>query len=214
MLQGATCTMIAGVFKQILTLLVLIDPISVLPVFMAAVARLTLHEAKAYARNLGIFVGLTLLVIGIAGAQLLQMLGVSLAAMQIGGGAISLLIAVAMVLGHEVHARGTHSELEQAGCAPSLVPLGLPLLAGPAALSYMIATGAAHSAWGVFSAALACTAAGLATWGTFRLGLRLGKALRQSTLHLIERIAGFILAMLSIEMIGQGARAMFPGLAG
>lgn len=206
--------MITELIKKTFTLLVLIDPVSVLPVFMAAAARLSLKEASAYARNLGVFVGMTLLVVGFAGTHFLQMLGVSVAAMQIGGGLISMLIAVAMVLGYEVHARGTHSEIEQAGCAPSLVPLGLPLLAGPAALSFVIATGSAEGIHSITSAIVPCAVAGLATWGVFYVGLRLGKALKQATLHLIERIAGFILAILSIEMIGQGARAMFPGLAG
>jgi len=206
--------MAADLIKKTFTLLVLLDPISVLPIFLASAKSLSAAQAAVYARKLGVFVGVTLLTIGVAGAQLLQMLGVSVAAMQISGGAIGLLIAIAMVLGYEVHARGTSSELQEAAGAPSLVPLGLPLLVGPAVMSYVIATGKVTSLAGVPALVVPCAIAGLATWATFRAGLRIGKALKQSTMHLIERIAGFILAILSIEMIGQGARAMFPGLAG
>ncbi len=71
-------------------------------------------------------------------------MGVSLALIRIGGGAIMFIVSLAMVIAKEETIKSTQRETEDAASGPSIVPLGITLLAGPAALSYVIMSWQRH----------------------------------------------------------------------
>jgi len=88
-------------------------------------------------------VAVALIVAGLAGDEILSLLGLSLGGMRVGGGIIILILAIAMVMGTgtggETHPQETSAAEDMQGSG--IVPLGIPLLAGPAALSYMMSHG-------------------------------------------------------------------------
>jgi multiple antibiotic resistance protein len=53
---------------------------------------------------------------------------------------------------------------------------------------------------------------GLSCWITFRAACRAEREIRKSTLDLVERIGGFILAAIAVEMMATGLRSLFPVL--
>jgi multiple antibiotic resistance protein len=147
------------------------------------------------------------------GMPLLGLLGVSLGAMQVGGAIIVLLLAIAMVLGKETSFKGMPSEpAEQAIGDASVVPLAVPLLGGPAAFSYVMG----NSAWDGYAdlvhVVLPILIVGFSCWITFRGACRAGQEIRKSTLDLVERVSGFILAAIAVEMMATGLRGLFPVL--
>ena len=197
--------------KKTVTLLALVEPASMIPIFLATVEGLEMDEKARFARTIGVSVTLALLLAAFFGMPLFSLLGVSIGAMQIGGGIIVLLLAIAMVLGKETSFKGAPEDTAfLTRRRPAIVPLVIPLLAGPAAFSYVMANSSLHRQADLIHVILPIVVIGIACWITFYAAARARSRIRQSTLDVIERIAGFILAAMSIEMIATGLRELFP----
>lgn len=205
---------IAYTIKKTLTLLALVDPILTIPMYLSAVKALDTAHKNAFARTLGITVCVALLIAGLAGSHILNILGVSMGAMQVGGGAIAFLVAIAMVLAKEEAVKSSEAENAQASSTPGLVPLAIPLLVGPASLSFAMATSTISNAWSFGHIIIPAIIVGIATWLTFHIANKTGNAVSTSTANMVERIGGFLLAAIAVEMIATGLKALFPALAG
>ncbi len=106
MLATATLTL-----KKIITLFALVEPVAMIPIFMATAEGLDAAGKVRFARTIAISVTVALLVATFLGMPLLALIGVSLGAMQVGGGIIVLLLAIAMVLGKETSFKGLPVQL-------------------------------------------------------------------------------------------------------
>jgi multiple antibiotic resistance protein len=206
-------TIAALTLKKTITLFALVEPIAVIPIFLAAAEELDAAGKVRYARSIALSVTVALLVATFLGMPLLALIGVSMGAMQVGGAVIVLLLAIAMVLGKETSFKGMSSlPAEHVISQPVIVPLAVPLLAGPAAFSYVMANSAWHSTADLVAVVLPILLVGLACWITFRAACRAEREIRRSTLDLVERVGGFILAAIAVEMMATGLRSLFPVL--
>lgn len=204
---------LALTIKKTITLFVLVGPLSMIPIFLAATEGLDLHSKGRFARTIGFSVTVALLVATFLGMPILGLLGVSLGAMQVGGGVIVLLLAIAMVLGKESTFKGSPSDTNEYGVREAaIVPLAVPLLAGPAAFSYVMGNSAWHTSADMIHVVVPILAVGIACWITFYMACQAEKKIRQSTLDVVQRIGGFILAAIAIEMMAAGLRGLFPML--
>lgn len=207
-------TIAALTLKKSITLFALVGPITMIPIFMAATDGLDLPGKIRFARTIGFSVTIALLIATFLGMPLLGFLGVSLGAMQVGGGIIVLLLAIAMVLGQETNFKGLSSAVDDNTVREaSIVPLAVPLLAGPAAFSYVMGNSDWHGYADLIHVVLPILIVGIACWITFRTACHAGKKIRQSTLDIVERVSGFILSAMAIEMVATGLRGLFPLLA-
>lgn len=206
-------TIAALTLKKTVTLFALVGPVTMIPFFLAAAEGLDPPGKLRFARTIGLAVTVALLVASFLGMPFLGLLGVTLGAMQVGGGIIVLLLAIAMVLGKETSFKGLPpgAENHQAPAA-SVVPLAVPLLAGPAAFSYVMA----NSVWKTYEdlahVVLPIVLVGMSCWLTYRIACRAEQRIRQSTLDVVERVGGFILAAMAVEMMATGLRGLFPVL--
>jgi len=197
--------------KKTIALFALVDPASMIPIFLATVEGLDPKGKIHFARKIGISVTVALLIASFLGMPLFALLGVSVGAMQVGGGIIVLLLAIAMVLGKETSFKGTPTDTTVLTMrSPSLVPLAIPLLAGPAAFSYLMANSSLKTNVDLIHIALPIFAVGIGCWLAFHAAALARHKVRQSTLDMIERIAGFVLAAMAVEMIAAGLRELFP----
>ncbi len=200
--------------KKTITLFVLVGPVSMIPVFLETVDGLELSEKKRFARILGFSVSIALLAATFLGSSFLSLLGVSISAMQIGGGIIVLLLAIAMVMGKETSFKGANPPSSGDTChGASLVPLAIPLLAGPAAFSYVMGNSAWNTNWDLVHIVVPILIVGSACWLTFNMAVNAQRKIRKSSLEVVEKIAGFILSAIAVEMIATGLRGLFPALA-
>jgi multiple antibiotic resistance protein len=206
-------SILALTLKKTITLFVLMGPVSMIPVFLAATEGLDLHGKFRFARAIGFSVTVALLAATFLGTPLLKLLGVSLGSMQVGGGIIVLLLAIAMVLGKESTFKGSPSVTNENGVREAaIVPLAVPLLAGPAAFSYVMGNSAWHTSADLIHVVTPILIVGIACWITFHMASRAEKNIRQSTLDVVQRVGGFILAAMAIEMMAAGLRGLFPML--
>lgn len=200
--------------KKTLTLLALVDPFLAVPIFMSAIANLDLQARRRFCRQLAFAVGGALLVGGLFGLHFLSFMGVSLAAMQVGGGAIVFVVALAMVLAKEEEIKHTQADTARASESPSIVPLGIPLLVGPAAMSYVMATSNIAHAGDVLQVVAPPLLVAIATWLCFIVASQGKNMLSASALSVIEKVSGFLLSAIAIEMMATGMKILFPGLRG
>jgi multiple antibiotic resistance protein len=205
MLLTATLTL-----KKAIALFALVEPIAVVPIFVAASGGLDEAGKIRFAKTIAISVTIALLVAAFAGMPFLTLLGVSLGAMQVAGGIIVLLLAIAMVLGKETIFKGVPTTDSHGAREASIIPLAVPLLAGPAAFSYVMANSTWHGYMDLIHVVLPIIIVGASCWLTFRIACSAERQIQKSTLDLVERIGGFILAAIAVEMIATGLRGLFP----
>lgn len=197
--------------KKAVALFALVGPVSMIPIFLAATEGLDSAGKARFARTIGISVTVALLVATFLGMPLLGLLGVTLGAMQVGGGVIVLLLAIAMVLGKETSFKGLPPVTgNQDVSNASIVPLAVPLLAGPAAFSYVMGNSAWHDYADLIHVVLPIFIVGISCWVTFSVAARAHRKIRQATLDVVERVGGFILAAMAVEMMATGLRGLFP----
>jgi multiple antibiotic resistance protein len=199
--------------KKTIALLVLVGPVSMVPIFLAASQGLDLSSKLRFARTIGVSVTVALLAATFLGMPFLGLLGVSMGAMQVGGGIIVLLLAIAMVLGKESNFKGAPDTTIKGGVGQAaIVPLAIPLLAGPAAFSYVMGNSAWHRYSDLIHIVSPILIVGAACWMTFHMACHAQGRIRQSTLDIVERVGGFILAAMAVEMMAAGLRGLFPML--
>jgi multiple antibiotic resistance protein len=124
-------------------------------------------------------------------------------------------MALAMLnakVGEMRQTRAEAAELE-AGEVSGVVPLAVPLLAGPGAISTTIiaaqAGGVAHVLALIICIALMCAL----LWALLRAAHAVGNRLSTTALNVATRLLGLILAAIAIETMADGLKRLFPGLA-
>ncbi len=206
---------LSGYARFFVTLAAVLDPFLAVPIFLALTASRSDVERARLVRVVSVTVFAVLAVSGLVGEQLLHLVGASLPAFRVGGGLVLLLMALAMLNAQAGGVRQSQDEAKevQSGELSGVVPLAVPLLAGPGAISTTIlaaqAGGAAH-----FAALLACILAVCAlTWITLSLAGPIGAKMGTTGLNIATRLLGLLLAALAIQTMAEGLRQLFPGLA-
>lgn len=202
--------------KSAFALFAIVDPVGVIPIFLLATRGYTLAQSRTAARLAAFTVFGVLMLFTFAGQIILDFFGIRLAAFSVAGGLLLLLLALSMVQAHVSPQRQTQEEAMEAEekDAVSVVPLGVPLLAGPGAITHMIVAAGAARGEPVQQAALLIPVAlvALSVWLSFRAAPVIERRLGRTGIHVVTRLMGLIIAAISIEMIANGLGQLFPGL--
>jgi multiple antibiotic resistance protein len=139
--------MLEQLLKFFVVFLVVVDPVSLIPVF----AGLTSDASRGYQRKMACKSAVIALAICVAfalvGAKFLEVMGISLNAFRIAGGTLLFLIALEMVFGRPEATRATKSAPQEAHAREdvSVFPLAFPFIAGPGSLAIiLLSAGEAH----------------------------------------------------------------------
>lgn len=199
-----------------IALLVILDPFAAVPIFLALTKTYSDNERGRIANITAITVLLVLVIAALTGDALLHGMGTSLASFRVGGGIVLLLMALAMLNGQTGSVRTTPEEEAEAvdRNAIAVVPLAIPLMAGPGSISTAIiqmqrSETEYHALFVIITIILVC----ILLWLVLRLATVIGKALGQIGLNIINRLFGLILAAIAIEIMANGLRELFPALA-
>ena len=191
------------------TVFVITDPPGNLPVFISLTSKMTPHERKRAAyqatmTSLGVMTAF-----GLFGHYILRVLGISVESMQISGGLLLAIVALQLLSGHE----------EDPGAPGSanvaMVPLGIPLMAGPGAIvAVMIA---AREALGKGVVGILCVIAAvllvhLIEWVTMRFANPLHRVLGEGGTIFLTKISGMLLAAIAIQLVINGITTLVRSL--
>jgi len=146
----------------------------------------------------------------VAGAWLLEHLGISFGAFRVAGGVLLFRIAIGMVFAQ--HERETPEEQAESRTRADITvfPLAIPMIAGPGTLaSVMILAGQAHTI--PFGLVLVLSTAAVVLgfcYGALRLAGPLGRLLGQTGVNVVTRVLGVLLAALAVQYVADGCRSL------
>lgn len=151
------------------------------------------------------------------GEFILSFFGISVNSFRVGGGILILLMAISMLNAQTSGAKSTEAERLEATQKSSIavVPLAMPMLAGPGAISSVILYANRAEGWLhylIISAEILLVGILLAI--LMRLSGKIANRLGQTGMNIITRVMGLILAAIAIEFISLGIKGIFPVLAG
>ena len=195
------------------TLLVVADPIFMSALFLGLTADMSPDQRKEVALRGTVIAFVILLVAGLAGARLLMLLGISLAAFRIAGGLLLLSSAAEMVFDRRAQRQQdmvkTAITVDHVKSIAAF-PLAIPLLAGPGAITAMILlAGRAEGDYTKLSALYGVAGAVmLACYVCFRIAVPISKTLGITGRAVVSRLLGIILAALAVQFIIDGIMAL------
>jgi multiple antibiotic resistance protein len=197
--------------KMFIGLLVILNPMLAVPVFISLTDGQSDGERLSNARRTAMAVGILLSVAALLGQQILNLFGISIDSFRVGGGLLILLMAVSMMHAKLSGAQHTDKESEEAQdkADVAVVPLAIPLLAGPGAISTAIIYSHRDMAWMHVALIGEIWLAALIVWITLRSALPISRKLGTTGINIATRLMGLILAAIAVEFIVNGLKGMW-----
>ncbi len=197
-------------------LVAILNPIGVIPIFINLTYNQTAAERNRTALVSATTVGVVLAVSLLCGELILNFFGISVASFQVAGGILILLNSMSMLQAKMGATRQTEEEAQETAEREdvAVVPIGVPLTAGPGAISTVILYGHKPALFGrsvILIGGIAVVA--LIVWMAFRLAPLISRALSRTGINIVTRLMGLIMAAIGIEFIASGLRILFPSLA-
>ena len=200
--------------RFVVTLTAVVDPFLAVPFFLALTAQRSEAERSRLAQVVAFTVFVVLAAAVFIGEALLLFIGASLPAFRVGGGLVLLLMALAMLNAQAGGVRQSQAEAKELeeGELHGVVPLAIPLLAGPGAISTSIiaAEGASLLRQGTIVLCIAVVC--VVSWLTMRAAHRIAARMGTTGLNVATRILGLLLAAMAVQTMAVGLKQLFPGL--
>ncbi|MGW6275282.1 MULTISPECIES: MarC family protein [unclassified Streptomyces] len=197
----------AAVFGSLfLTLFVIMDPPGITPIFLGLTSGRPAKVQKKMAFQAVCVAFGVIAVFGVLGHQILDYLHVSVPALMIAGGLLLLLIALDLLTGKSDEPTQTKD------VNVALVPLGMPLLAGPGAIvSVILAVQDADSLGTQISVWAAIVAMHVVLWLVMRYSLLIIRVIKDGGVVLVTRLAGMMLSAIAVQQIINGVTQVING---
>ena len=191
------------ILAAILLLVIIMDPIGNVPVFLSILKNIPLERRRIIIIRELLIAFIILLFFMFVGRYVLQMLEIEQSSLGVTGGIILFIIAIRMIF-PGTKPLFSHNETTE----PLIVPLAVPMLAGPSAIAAVILFMAQEpNRWveWTFVVFIACLISGVILVSSETLGRKLGNR----ALIAIERLMGIILVMVSVDFILDGIKQTF-----
>lgn len=200
---------------SVISLFVIVDPPGNIFPFLALSAGYPPEKARALAGRACLYAFLILLFFAALGRMVLKFFGITPPAFQIAGGLVLFRIAFDMIEG-----RGHFNRLDtSSSLVPgdyrdiALIPLAMPLLSGPGAIStVLVLTARSRNLQEDLLLLAAVAVIMFLTYIIFHFASGLLGLLKESGLRLLTRLMGLILAALAVQFVLAGLKAAFPTL--
>jgi multiple antibiotic resistance protein len=203
--------------QSFITIFSIVNPVGAIPIFVSLTSDLDARDSRRTAMVASLCLFLCLSIFAFAGRLILGTFGIQLAAFRAGGGVLLLLMALNMLSASTSRVKQSPAELAEAMDRDSVgvVPLGIPLLAGPGAISTAIVL--QEGAESLAQSAMLLGAIGLTALLAVVLlsaGAPIAKLLGRTGINVATRIMGLLLAAMAIQFLASGLGELLPGLMG
>jgi multiple antibiotic resistance protein len=187
----------------------LVDPFAAIPTFLAVTGSAEPERRQRMARKACITCFIVLTSFALGGQLIFRMFGITLPAFEIAGGLILLLIGLDMLEAKRSPTQEASGDTEEASQKDDagIVPLGIPMLAGPGAISsVMVLVGQVPNLWnwemGAILGSIALTC--LVSYWVLAGASRVRKALGETGIRILVRIMGLLLVALAMQFFVNG----------
>lgn len=190
----------------LIALFAIVSPITSIPVFLNLTSTVTKEKRRIIAIQTALVSGLTLFIAYFLGDIILKMLSIQMDAFRIAGALVIAAIAWSMVMGKK------SSAIEASPTGAAVVPLAIPMMAGPGAIATVIAIG--NSDVGVVRIAdvVIILILSLLTGLLLLTAEPISRVLGDQGLMVVTRIFGLLLLAIAVSTIISAMTSAFPGL--
>ncbi len=195
-----------GDVTTLVALFAIVSPITSIPVFLSLTSTVTKVQRRVIAVKTALVSGLTLVIAYFLGDIILRLLSIQMNAFRIAGALIIGAIGWGMVMGRKGNA------IEASGNGAAVVPLAIPLMAGPGAIATVISIGNTDKGIVRVADLVIILVLALLTGLLLLCAEPIEKVLGEQGLMVVTRIFGLLLLAIGISTILSALSAAFPGL--
>ncbi len=207
--------MLAAFAIALPAVLFIVDPIGVVPLFVALTGDETKERCADIARRACVVAAGMLTSFALFGTFIFTAFGVTLAAFRVAGGLLLMLTALDMLRAQHPGTKTSKRETEEAQDQTeiAIVPIAIPLLSGPGAIATVMVLmaqlgGGLNAAIPVISSIIITM---LISYVLLRNAHAVKRVLRQSGIAILERVFGLILAAIAVQFVFDGGRELLKG---
>ena len=183
------------------TLIVILDPMGLMPVFLGLTSKLSRTAQRKAAFQASLVSFGVILTFAFLGQQILRALHISMESLKLSGGVLLFLVAMELLTSSDMEQPDTGDDAVNV----ALVPLGIPLLAGPGAIvAVMVSMAQAHTVGSIVGVVGAVVATHVVIWLSMRFALELSRFLGTGGIMLLTKISGVLLAAIATELVMGG----------
>ena len=183
------------------TLFVILDPMGLMPVFLGLTAKLSRTAQRKAAFQASLVSFGVILTFAFLGQQILRALHISMESLKLSGGVLLFLVAMELLTSSDMEQPDTGDDAVNV----ALVPLGIPLLAGPGAIvAVMVSMAQAQTVGSIVGVVGAVVATHVVIWLSMRFALELSRFLGTGGIMLLTKISGVLLAAIATELVMGG----------
>ena len=205
--------------KPLVTLLAVVNPLAIVPFFIHYTQGFSPEQRRQTVLVSSFSAFVVIAVSALAGLQILEFFGITLASFQVGGGMLLLTSALNMLNAQPAEAKPSTHVLEDGdekvaqGSSIAVVPLTIPLLTGPATISTVVIYADKAKTFMQLSTLIGYgVVVSLATLLCFSLATPIARVLGKTGINVMTRLMGLILAALAVEVMTDGLVKLFPAL--
>jgi multiple antibiotic resistance protein len=198
----------------IVTLFAIVDPLGTLPIFITLTEGFDEHDRRVVLQRAVLTLGGILAVFALFGRYLFAAFGFTLGAFEVAGGALLFMVGYDMLQGRLTQTKFTAADREETIARRdeiAVMPLGIPLLAGPGAISaVMIYEGTAgNDPFVIVATFVAIAVVTVSTYVMFYYGQRIMRRFGRVGMMAMTRVLGLLLAAVGVQFVANGAIALF-----
>ena len=191
----------------------LVNPISVMPVFLGLTSELDDRKRVEVARRAVTCAFLLLLMFAFCGQFLFKFFQISVDSLRIVGGAIFLVVGFDMLNARLSPIKGTPEEINSAARDIAITPLGIPMLCGPGSITNAIVLMEDAHSWALkLTFVVSLLTMILITYVTLSFSSKIVRYLGETGINIMLRIMGLIVMVIAVEFFLGGLRPYIVGI--
>lgn len=190
--------------KFFIAMIAIVDPFAILPIYVRLIIGLSASDKSRLARRVAGATTIALIISLYLGEDILRFFGISLASFRIAGGLLLLVMGLQLIYENTSTERTTEPA---PGSIDSqvVVPIAIPLLAGPGAFSTVIVYSFRSNTWEHYALmTLSLLVIGSIIWVSLHMGTKIMERLGHTAMAVINKVLGLIIVSIAVEFIAGG----------
>ena len=203
--------MIVDFLRIFVAIFIIVDPIGLLPLFIALTHNYSKKRIKHTVWLACLTAAFVLIIFAFAGDIILEFFGVTIPAFRIAGGIIIFIIALGMLQAKRTRLKTTPEE-EEKGLEQEevgIVPIGIPMLAGPGAITTVIVFTSSSQQYNTYITITAIMLTLFFAFFILKQAVSIHRILGPTGLNIFTRLMGLILAVISVQFVIDGIKEFF-----
>jgi multiple antibiotic resistance protein len=196
-------------------LLAIVNPLGIVPIFLSLTEDNSVAQRRRVALVSSVAVAIILIACLFLGNGILRVFGITIDSFRVAGGLLLMIVAISMLYAAPSPVKTTGAEQTEAVEKEdvAVVPLAIPLMAGPGAISTVIVFAQQSTSLHHYLMVSAVTVSiAVVTVATLLSAPVIGSLFGKTGMNIVTRVMGLILAAIAVEFIATGMLSLFPGL--